>query len=312
MKNISIVIPIYNEEKTLDELWRRLSPVTKNGDYEYEILFVDDGSKDNSLAILKNISQEHKHVKLISLSRNFGHQAALSAGIDHATGEAVVLMDGDLQDRPEAIVDLAAKWQEGYDIVYVIRGQRKEMFLYRFAFKLFYRVMHMMSGVEMPLDSGIFSIMDRKAIDVLKKMPERNRYITGLRAYTGFKQTGIKVDREKRFSGATRVGVSGLIKLALDGLVAFSYAPLRLIIFLGFGTAFVGMTYILIVLYKKYVSHQAILGWSSILVAILFLGGLQLITLGIIGEYIGRIYEEVKQRPYYVIGEKVNFDERDV
>jgi len=309
MKTISIVIPIYNEENTLTELWKRLSAVTDKRQYDYEILFVDDGSKDNSYAILKEISREHQDVKLISLSRNFGHQAALSAGIDHASGEAVLLMDGDLQDRPESILDLAAKWEEGFDIVYVIRGKRKEMFLYRWAFKLFYRIMHMMSGVEMPLDSGIFSIMDRKAIDVLKKMPERNRYITGLRAYAGFKQTGIKVDREKRFSGETRVGMSGLIKLALDGLVAFSNAPLRLIMFLGFGTATVAMAYILIILYKKYISHQAILGWSSILIAILFLGGIQLITLGIIGEYIGRIYEEVKQRPYYVVGEKVNFEE---
>ena len=307
MKKISIVIPIFNEEKTLHELWRRLSAILENGAFEYEVIFVNDGSKDESGAILKDICRDHKNAKLISLSRNFGHQPALSAGIDHASGDAVILMDGDLQDQPESIPALAAQWLAGFDIVYVVRGKRKEMFLYRIAFRLFYRLIHAMSGVNMPVDSGIFSIIDRKAVDVLKQMPERNRYLTGLRAYAGFKQTGITIDRAARFSGKTRVGFSGLVKLAMDGIIAFSNAPLRLIIMLGFGVAGFAMAYIFIILFKKYFSHEAILGWSSTLIAILFLGGIQLITLGIIGEYIGRIYDEVKQRPYYVVGEKINF-----
>jgi dolichol-phosphate mannosyltransferase len=242
----------------------------------------------------------------LRLSRNFGHQPALTAGLDCAMGDAVILMDADLQDRPEAIADLVREWQGGTQVVYAVRASRRESWLLRTAFKGFYRVLGRMSRLHLPADAGIFGLLDRAVVNVLKSMPERNRYFPGLRAYAGFTQKGVSVPRDARFSGASRVHVSGLIRLALDGLVAFSFVPLRLCTFAGLVVSAGAFAYIVRILYKKWVSLEAIPGWASTLTAILFLGGLQLLMLGVLGEYVGRIYEEVKGRPYYIVAEKIN------
>jgi dolichol-phosphate mannosyltransferase len=277
-------------------------------DLEAEVIFVDDGSSDGSAALVKGLCLEDPRVRQLRLSRNFGHQSALTAGIDHASGEAVVLMDADLQDRPEALPAFIAAWREGAEVVYALRVRRKEGPLQRTAFRAFYVLLSRLSGIPQPQDAGIFCLLDRQVVDVLKGMPEHNRYFPGLRAYAGFRQRGIEVERDPRFSGRPRVGVLGLAKLALDGIVSFSYVPIRLVTAMGFLIALAAFSVMCDVLYKKLVSHEAILGWASTLTAILFLGGTQLITLGLVGEYIGRIYEEVKKRPYYIVRERQNFD----
>ena len=306
-KTISVVIPIYNEVATLPELVRRLLDVLAGITYPYEVIFVNDGSTDGSSEYLENVCLEQPTIRLIQLSRNFGHQPALTAGIDHAVGDAVVLMDGDLQDRPEAIPHFIAEWEKGAQVTYAVRVSRQEQLVYRTAFKAFYWVQHRLSGIEQPVDAGIFSLLDRCVIDALKNMPERNRYFPGLRAYAGYRQVGIPVDRDARFAGTSRVSIPGLFKLAVDGIISFSYVPIRLVTAFGCLVALGSFGYALRVLHKKLVTGEAIIGWASTLTAILFLGGVQLITLGILGEYIGRIYEEVKNRPYYIVRTKTNF-----
>jgi dolichol-phosphate mannosyltransferase len=305
---LSVVIPIHNEEPTLPELWRRLRETLAGLDVPAEILFVDDGSTDRSSALIEEIGKADRRVKEIRLSRCFGHQSALTAGIDHATGAAIVLMDGDLQDRPEAIPSLLSEWRAGAEVIYAHRVKRKEGPLKRAAFWAFYAIVSRLSGVPQPPGAGIFGLLDRKVVDVLKTMPEHNRYFPGLRAYAGFRQKGIDVERDARYAGEPRVSPLGLLKLALDGIISFSYVPIRLVTVAGVFVAAAAGFFMCVVLYKKLVSHEAILGWASTLVAILFLGATQLITLGIVGEYIGRIYEEVKARPYYIVRDRTNFD----
>ena len=301
-----VVVPVYNESETIPLLWTRLQEVCAQCAEAFEFLFVDDGSTDDSFPQLAALAAAHPGVKILRLSRNFGHQAALAAGIEYAGGDALILMDADLQDRPDCILDFIAQWKDGADVVYAIRTTRKEGALARTAFRGFYRLMSYSAGIRIPMDAGIFGLLDRRVVEVLKSMPERNRYFPGLRAYAGFDQRGVPVERDARHAGASRVRLSGLVKLALDGLIAFSYLPIRIITCIGLFVAFSAFGYSLRVLYKKLISHEAILGWASTLTAILFLGGLQLVMLGLIGEYIGRIYEEVKQRPYFIVSEKVN------
>jgi polyisoprenyl-phosphate glycosyltransferase len=308
--NFGLVIPCFNEEETIPVLWQRLSTLINRDDAGFTVVFVDDGSSDGTYARLKDLAGTDARIRVIKLSRNFGHQSALTAGIEHAEGDAVILMDADLQDRPEAISDFISAWRNGADVVYAVRSSRKENPLMRTAFKGFYRLMSKASGIEVPMDAGIFGLLDRRVVDVLRSMPERNRYFPGLRAYAGFKQVAVTVDRDARHSGNSRVKFSGLVKLALDGLIAFSYLPIRMITLVGVVVALTAFGYTARVLYKKLVSGEAIIGWASTLTAILFLGGLQLIMLGLIGEYIGRIYEEVKHRPYYIVMEKVGFDSK--
>ena len=305
----SVVIPIYNEEETIRELWKRLSNVVKQLDGDSEVIFINDGSYDASGDILSELNQKHREVKVINFSRNFGHQCAISAGIDHANGKAVILMDGDLQDSPEAILNFVEKWQEGYDVVYAIREKRKEKWLKRIAFKVFYRIQNTLAGIPLALDAGIFSLMDRKVILALRNLPERNKYISGLRSYAGFKQTGIVVERGPRYKGEPRVTVLKLFKLAFDGIFSFSTIPLKISTFLGFVFAIASFIIGLIGLYYKLILGQEFLYWTQGLTTTFFLGGIQLVSLGIIGEYIGRIYDEVKQRPYYIIREKIGFEE---
>jgi len=305
----SVVIPIFNEEETIQELWQRLSNVIRQLDDFSEVIFVNDGSFDASLEILTKLSRANPEVKVLSLSRNFGHQCALSAGIDHADGEAVIIMDGDLQDSPEAIIDFISKWQQGYDVVYAIRQKRKEKWWKRVAFKSFYRIQSSLSGLKLPLDAGIFSLMDRKVILALRSMPERHKYLSGLRAYAGFKQVGIFVERGPRYRGEPKVTVMKLFKLAFDGIFSFSTIPLKIATILGLACALSSFAIGLIGLYFKFILGIEFLSWAYGLTTTFFLGGVQLLSLGIIGEYIGRIYDEVRQRPYYIVDKKVGFED---
>ncbi|NEQ76670.1 MAG: glycosyltransferase family 2 protein [Okeania sp. SIO2C9] len=310
MKNIdySVVIPIFNEEEIIPELWRQLLDVLQRLDGNSEVIFINDGSVDSSFELLKKITQQHLEVKIINFSRNFGHQSALSAGIDHADGKAVILMDGDLQDSPEAIISFSRLWQQGYDVVYAIRKNRKEKLLKRLAFKSFYYIQRKLSGIITPMDAGIFSLMDRKVILTLRQMPERNKYLSGLRAYAGFKQIGVYVERGLRYRGEPKVSVSKLFKLAFDGIFSFSTIPLKMATILGLVSAIFSFIIGLIGLYVKFVLGQEFLSWAYGLTTTFFMGGIQLLSLGIIGEYIGRIYDEVRQRPYYIIREKIGFE----
>ncbi len=305
---ISIVIPIYNEHETIPELHHRLSQVMGQVSEPYEIIFVNDGSQDNSLPALKQCAGKDSRVKVVDLARNFGHQVAISAGIDSAGGEAVILMDGDLQDPPELLTKLIALWRDGFDVIYTVKRSRKENVLKRFAFHSFYKVMQMFSSIPIPIEAGNFSLMDRKVIAVLQSMPERNRYIAGMRAWAGFKQTSIEYDRGARFAGKPQMTISRLMHLAFDGIFSFSNAPLRLATYVGVSIAFLAFIGMLYVIYAKLFTDKATPGWASPVFSILFMGGLILLTLGIIGEYLGRIYDEVKRRPLYVIKEKIGFD----
>jgi polyisoprenyl-phosphate glycosyltransferase len=307
--NYSIVIPIFNEEETILELWHRLLNVLQQVGGHSEVIFVDDGSRDNSFKLLIELSSQYPEIKILSLSRNFGHQCALAAGIDHANGQAVILMDGDLQDSPEAIIQFIETWKQGYDVVYAVRQKRKEKWLKRLAFRLFYLLQSSLSSINLPLDAGIFSLMDRKVADALRQMPERNKYLSGLRAYAGFKQIGIFVERGPRYRGQPRVSIIKLFKLAFDGIFSFSTIPLRMATFLGLICASSSFIIGLIGLYYKFVLGIEFLSWAYGLTTTFFLGGVQLLSLGIIGEYVGRIYDEVKQRPYYIINRKIGFKE---
>jgi dolichol-phosphate mannosyltransferase len=300
----SIIIPIYNEEKTLRELHQRLVTAAATFAAPFEVIFIDDGSKDGSLSLLKEIHTGDRRFKIIRLSRNFGHQVAISAGLDLAEGEAIILMDGDLQDPPELIPHMLARWKEGYEVVYTVKKSRKEGRLKRLAFTAFYRILHALSTIRIPMDAGNFSLLDRRVVDVLRHMPERNRYISGMRAWAGFRQTGIEYDRDARFAGTPHMSMGRLVQLAVDGIFSFSNVPLRLAIFVGFFVAFLSFIGAVFVLYAKLFTDKAILGWTSTIISILFVGGMILLTLGVIGEYISRIYEEVKNRPLYVIRDK--------
>jgi polyisoprenyl-phosphate glycosyltransferase len=304
----TVVIPIFNEAETLLVLWDQLRPVLEKLDGISEVIFVNDGSTDSSLQILTDLGSQYSEIKIIDLSRNFGHQCALSAGIDHADGRSVILMDGDLQDSPHAILDFVQKWREGYEVVYAIRRKRKESSLKRLGFVSFYRILNSLSTLQLPLDAGVFSLVDRKVVLALRSMPECNKYITGLRAYAGFKQIGIAVERGPRYRGEPKVTPAKLVKLALDGIFSFSTVPLRIATLVGFVCA--GSAFLLgsIGIYFKFVLGKEFLSWTYGLTTTFFIGGIQLICLGIIGEYVGRIYEEVKKRPYYIIDKKIGFD----
>lgn len=304
---LSVVIPIYNEADTLPELRRRLQPALESVTPAYEVIFVDDGSSDESPSMLAALACEDRRFKVLELSRNFGHQTALSAGIDHASGEAVVLMDGDLQDPPELVPELLGKWREGWDVVYAVKEKRKEGPLKRAGFRVFYRMLRWFSSVDVPLDAGIFCVMGRRTVDLLRSMPERNRYISGLRAYTGGRQTGIRFERGARFSGAPRQTPVKLLRLALDALFSFSYVPLRVATYAGFATSALAFVSLIAIVVVKLATDLAIPGWASVMSAVLFLGGVQLVTVGIMGEYIGRIFDEVKGRPYYIVDRRVGF-----
>lgn len=306
----SIIIPIYNEQETIPELLQRLAVVMKSLSEPAEVIFVDDGSKDTSFAQLEAAHRSDPRLKIIRFSRNFGHQIAISAALDVARGDAVILMDGDLQDPPELLPQMIEQWKQGAHVVYTVKKSRKENPLKRLAFKSFYRVLHALSTVNIPMDAGNFSLLDRCVVEVMRKMPERHRYISGLRAWIGFKQVGITYDRSPRFAGEPQMSLRRLVHLAMDGIFSFSNVPLRVAVYVGFVSALISFVGGFYVIYEKLFTDKAILGWTSTIVSITFLGGMILMTLGVIGEYIGRIYDEVKQRPLYVVREMVGFEQQ--
>ncbi len=308
---ISIVIPIYNEEENLQNLYTRLTNAAPSWKEGYEIVLIDDGSRDSSLTMMRVMAEKDSHVRVIKLSRNFGHQPAISAGIQEAKGDAIIIMDGDLQDPPEELYRFLDKWREGYDVVYAVRTKRKEGFFKKLAYSSFYRLMAAISDIEIPLDSGDFCVMDRKVVNVLvHDMPEQIRFIRGMRAYAGFKQIGVTYERAERAAGEVKYTFKKLVQLALDGLFGFSSFPLRLSTYLGISIAIpsliIGVFFLVHRLFGfKVFGHtpEETPGLASLAVGMFFLGGVMLTMLGIIGEYISRIYIEVKKRPFFVIDE---------
>lgn len=308
---ISVVIPVYNEEDNLPLLNRKLKD--ELGRYDsYEIIYVNDGSNDNSASIIQYFCQENSSIKLLNLSRNFGHQPAISAGMQKAVGDAVIVMDADLQDPPEFIHSLIDSWKTGYDVVYAIRTERKENPIKKLAYFAFYRFLEKISDIKIPLDTGDFSLIDRKVVDHINKLPEKNRFIRGLRSWLGFKQTGIKYKRCSRNAGKPKYNIYKLCKLAFDGIFSTSYKPLKLSTNLGLFVMMLSFIGILIVLYFKIFTDKSVPGFASTMSVLLFINGIQFLIIGILGEYIGRIYDEVKQRPNFIIESSVNIIEKDL
>ena len=310
---ISIVSPVYNEEAGLPALYERVSAVMATVSETWELILVNDGSQDNSVGIITQLHEADSRVKGISFSRNFGFQVAVTAGIEHATGSAVVLTDADLQDPPEVIPNMIAKWREGYDVVYGIRSSREgETWFKLFTAKLFYRLIDRITGIEIPRDTGDFRLMDRRVVDAIRRMPERHRFLRGMVPWVGFKQTGVQYDRHARYAGTTHhSSLSKMVPFALNAITGFSYFPLQLATYLGFVIAGISALAILIVLFVRlFAANTQLTGQATTLVAVLFLGGVQLICLGIIGEYLGRIYDEVKARPLYLIDKTWGLEER--
>ena len=304
----SIVIPIFNEEETLDELLSRMLALMDRLDGSAEVILVDDGSTDSSYDSLTTAAGRDPRFKVIQLSRNFGHQIAITAGLDFSSGEAVAVMDADLQDPPEVILDMAAKWREGFEVVYAVRERREgEGAFKRTTARIFYRALRRLTDIEAPLDVGDFRLVDRKALEAFKGMRESNRYVRGMFSWIGFKQTGVRYTRAERYAGTTKFSFRKMAKFALDGVVSFSDVPLRLALNLGFllaALSFVGGGLALI---SKITGAYVVPGWASLVVVTAFLGGIQLIILGVLGEYIGRIHDEVKNRPLYLVRDAHNF-----
>jgi dolichol-phosphate mannosyltransferase len=301
---LSIVIPIFNEEENIDSLINRLRTVVAQMQISCEYIFVNDGSKDHSFQLIKNLALADPAIKYIDFSRNFGHQIAVSAGLDLAAGDRVAIIDADLQDPPELIIEMFAKMDQGYEVVYAKRNNRNgESWLKKFTAKVFYRILKSITSVKIPVDTGDFRIIDRKVVNVLNQMPEHNKFLRGQISWIGFKQTYVEYDRKVRQAGSTGYTYKKMIRLALDGITSFSNFPLKVASICGFvvsGIAFMVMIY---ALYSRYISKDYVEGWTSTIISVLFLGGIQLISIGIIGEYISRLSENARNRPLYIINE---------
>jgi dolichol-phosphate mannosyltransferase len=301
---ISIVVPVYNEEAGIQEFYKRIKKVTQNLDCDStEIIFIDDGSQDSSYRQLIELAQHDSTLKVIKFSRNFGHQIAISAGMENAKGDAVVIIDADLQDPPEVIHQFIAKWKEGFDVVFGVRITREgESRLKLWTAAMFYRILRFIAQIDIPVDTGDFRLMSRRALKHVIALPERDRFVRGLVSWIGFKQCGVSYSREKRNAGETKYPYRKMLRFALDGITSFSNLPLKLASFLGYLTSFLAFLYACGVFIQKAMGYT-VQGWATIMVGLLFLGGVQLVCLGIIGEYIGRIFNETKNRPLYIIEE---------
>jgi len=300
----SIIIPMYNEEEVIQETYRRIKKVMGIANEPYELIFVNDGSKDNCAQMIEECSYWDESVKLIDLSRNFGHQVAITAGMDYALGDAVVIIDADLQDPPELILEMIAEWKKGYEVVYAKRVKRRgESLFKKWTASLFYRVLWYSTDISIPVDTGDFRLIDRKVCDQLKRLPEKNRFVRGLVSWVGFRQKAIEYEREERLAGETKYPLKRMIKLSLDGITSFSYKPLKLAGYLGALLSASGFLYLLYVLYLALFTESAVKGWASMIGITLTFNGFVLIMLGILGEYVGRIYDETKGRPLYIVQE---------
>lgn len=310
---LSIVIPCFNEEDVITSTVNRLRAFCATvKDVRVELIFVDDGSQDDTRARLKSFGTEDPRIRIIGFARNFGHQVAVTAGIDAARGDAVVLIDADLQDPPEVIHGMLTLWREGYDVVYGTRTDRPgESLFKRVTARLFYRVLSRLSDVPIPLDTGDFRLMDRRVADTLRAMPERDRFIRGMVSWVGFRQTALPYQRAERLAGESKYPLRRMLRFATDGILSFSTKPLQISIALGMFAAFLSVLGVLYALYMRLFTHIWVEGWTALMIAILFLGGTQLISVGILGEYIGRIYAEIKQRPLYIVQEYWGFDDAE-
>jgi polyisoprenyl-phosphate glycosyltransferase len=309
---ISVVVPIYNERENLPALRQRLVNALESIGDPWEILLVDDGSRDESPAIMREFHAQDERIKVVSLSRNFGHQPAVSAGIHHAAGDCVILIDGDLQDPPEVIPEMVAKWKEGFAVVLAERASRADAGARGIGFRLFYPLLRRITDLPSAPDAGIFGLMDRAVVNEFNRLPERNRFIPGLRIWLGFKQTSVLYDRAERAAGKPKQTLSRLIHYAADGMISFSYKPLRAATWLGFVTSIVAFCLAIFYFVTFFTSHKSISGFTTLIVCVLLIGGIQLISVGILGEYIGRIYEEVKQRPLYVVRDRLGWAEKEL
>lgn len=308
---ISIVIPLYNESENIEYLFDRIISVSNKLNTNYEIVCVNDGSQDNTLDILIEYNKKNTLIKVINLSRNFGKEIALTAGIDHAVGAAIIPIDADLQDPPELIGKLIDKWREGYDVVYATRRSRRgETWLKKATAKAFYQTIGKMSPIQIPSNTGDFRLLDRRVVEAVKKLPERTRFMKGLFAWVGYKQTSILFDREPRHSGNSNWSYWKLWNFALDGIISFSFLPLKVWSYVGVTISLVSLFYAFYLVVRTLAFGVDVPGYASLMVAILFLGGVQLITLGVLGEYLGRVYEEVKGRPLYFVREKYGFEDK--
>lgn len=308
----TVIVPVYNEELVIKECYLRLTAVMNKINEPYELIFVNDGSMDKTAQIINEYYENDKNIRIINFSRNFGHQQAITAGMDYARGDAVVIIDADLQDPPEVIIEMVKIWKEGYDVIYGKRQQRKgETFFKKITSKYFYKLLKNMTSFDIPVDTGDFRLIDRKVCDVMKSLKEKNRYVRGLVSWVGFKQTYINYVREERFAGKTKYPLKKMIQLALDGITSFSYKPLKLASAIGFFISMISFIYLIVVLIQRLFTNTTIQGWSSIVAIILFSQGIVLIMLGLMGEYIGRTYDEIKNRPVYIVTEVIGEDVED-
>ncbi|MFC4779370.1 glycosyltransferase family 2 protein [Paenibacillus sp. GCM10023252] len=304
----SIIVPMYNEEEVIETTYRRLKLVMDSLQEPYELILVNDGSRDRTASIVEGLCEQDSRLRFINFSRNFGHQIAITAGMDYAEGDAIVIIDADLQDPPEVILDMIAKWKEGYEVVYGKRQKRKgETLFKKTTALLFYRFLRSLTNVDIPTDTGDFRLIDRKVCDVLKGLKEKNRFVRGLVSWVGFRQTMVEYVREERFAGETKYPLKKMIGFALDGITSFSYKPLKLASYVGFAVSFTSFVYLVVVLLQKLFGGVDVKGWASTIAVTLLFNGLILIILGVIGEYIGRIYEESKNRPLYIVRETQGF-----
>jgi glycosyltransferase involved in cell wall biosynthesis len=309
--DLSIVVPCFNEQEVLRETNRRLLDVVRRLAVSFEIIYVDDGSKDETYRILQELQTANDHLRVIRLSRNFGHQVATTAGLEHAAGKAVVLIDADLQDPPEVISQMLDKWLEGWDVAYGSRIVRDGETVFKLkSAKWFYRLINLLSNTNIPYDTGDFRLMDRKVVDALLAMPERDRFLRGMISWVGFRQVAVAYHRERRYAGSSKYPLSKMLQFATDGIFSFSVAPLKLATLLGFVSAFLALVGAVIAVWNRVWTDHWVVGWTSLFLAVLMLGGVQLICVGIIGEYVGRAYGESKRRPLYFVQEHLGFESR--